>query len=221
MAEKPPEKTPAEIKAEQDLMMARAAIKIALMCFSKKKQEEAPLELQNFWNSLDVKAWQEHLALFSKELKKYHQPQVKEIILDLDNYLKDCRKLVPNFDRDRDEIMLMVAIGQIKVDEFLGILGPVSSNRERLDRKIEKQIRYLDWQDDQDLRNLDELTSRLDNPRIKKAEIESIDKEISNIESKIRGRKAKRDELAIKLVEWKTRGTIDIAGGDKDFKLEA
>ena len=95
------------------------------------------------------------------------------------------------------------------------------SNREKLDRKIHKQIKELDWQDDQALRDLDALTKRLDEPRIKKDDIEKIEKDIKSIEQNIQARKKKRDELAIKLVEWKARGNIDIPGDDGKFRLDA
>ena len=115
----------------------------------------------------------------------------------------------------------MVAIGQIDVEEFIQIMSLAPENREKLDRKIEKQIKKLDWEDDQDLSRLDELTVELENPRIKKSDVEKIDKEIDQIEKKIQARKSKRDALALRLVEWKARGNIDIAGEDGSFRLEA
>jgi len=159
--------------------------------------------------------------LFTQELKKYKQAKVKEIIFDVNNYIKDCKRLVPKFNRSKEEVLLMVAIGQIDVGEFFGIVGNLPNNREKLDRKIHKQIKMLDWQDAQDLDHLDELTEKLDNPRIKKKEIDQIDSEIQRIEDQIQARKSKRDELAIKLVEWKARGNIDIAASDGSFRLDA
>jgi hypothetical protein len=216
-----PKKTKAELKAEHDLLMARAAIKHAIQCFAKGANQVAPDELKNFWLSLDPSSWQEHLKLFTTELKKYKNVAVKKILFDIDHYVKDCRKLMPDFRRTKEEILLLVAIGQIKPSEFVENLEVLPSNREKLDRKIHKQIKELDWQDDQSLRDLDKLTKKLDSDRIKKDEIESIEKEIKAIEVSIQERKKKRDDLAIKLVEWKSRGTIDIPTGDGVFRLEA
>jgi hypothetical protein len=216
-----PKKTKAELKAEQDLLMVRVAIKHAIQCFAKGTNQVATDELKNFWFSLDPSGWQEHLKLFTAELKKYKNVAVKKILFDIDNYVKDCRKLMPDFRRTKEEILLLVAIGQIKPSEFVENLEVLPSNREKLDRKIHKQIKELDWQDDQSLRDLDKLTKKLDSDRIKKDEIESIEKEIKAIEVGIQDRKKKRDELAIKLVEWKSRGTIDIPTGDGNFRLDA
>lgn len=214
-------KTPAELKAEMELLMAKAAIKTAIISFDKGTNQKPVPELQEFWRSLDPSGWKDHLALFKKELKTYKNVTVKKILFDLDHYVKDCRKLVPGFARTKEEILLMVAIGQIKVADFNENLSNLPNNREKLDRKIHKQIKELDWQDDLSLIRLDELTKKLDQPRIKKSEIEDIEAEIAQIENDITSRKAKRDDLAIKLVEWKARGNIDIAGDDGKFRLDA
>ena len=216
------EKTRAQIKAERDLMMAQAAIKLALQSFHKKNNEIPPPELQAYWDSLSSQEWAEHLQLFTVEVRKLKQTKVKELLFDLKNYVDDCIRLTPKFNRTKEEILLMIAIGQINVKEFIDALASLPSNREKLDRRIEKEIKTLDWQDKQDLNHLDELTDQLDEPRIKKTEIENIEKQIENIEKRIQERKTKRGELAIKLVEWKARGTIDIAGeGKKQFRLDA
>lgn len=220
-AEDKPKKTKAELKAENDLMMARAAIKHGLQCFSKGVNLPPPEELRDFWFALDPNSWKDHLILLTKELRKYKQVGVKKLLFDLDHYVKDCRKLMPDFKRTKEEIILMVAIGQLKPSEFVEHLSALPSNREKLDRSIHKQIKELDWQDDQALRDLDALTKRLDSDRIKKDEIEKIEKEIKTIESNIQARKSKRDDLAIKLVEWKSRGNIDIPSGDGKFRLDA
>ena len=221
MAEKPQEKSAEEIKAENDLMMAKAAIKTALLSFNSKEAPQIPPELSQYWNSLTTHEWREHLLLFARELKKYKQPKVKTILFDIENYVKDCKKLVPSFKRTKEEILLMMAIGQIKSSDFIETLSQLPSNREKLDRKIQKQIKVLDWEDSQDLDKLDDLTKQLNNPKIKKSEIEKIEKQITGIEQNIEKRKSIRDGLAIKLVEWKTRGTIDIAGMDGQFRLDA
>jgi hypothetical protein len=221
VAEKPQEKSAEEIKAENDLMMAKAAIKTALLSFNSKEAPQIPPELSQYWNSLTTHEWREHLLLFARELKKYKQPKVKTILFDIENYVKDCKKLVPSFKRTKEEILLMMAIGQIKSSDFIETLSQLPSNREKLDRKIQKQIKVLDWEDSQDLDKLDDLTKQLNNPKIKKSEIEKIEKQITGIEQNIEKRKSIRDGLAIKLVEWKTRGTIDIAGMDGQFRLDA
>jgi hypothetical protein len=223
MTDKDPseKKTPEELRAELELLMAKAAIKTAIVSFDKGVNQVAVPELKEFWKSLDTEGWKKHLELFKKELKTYKHVIVKKILFDLDHYIKDCRKLVPGFARKREEVLLMVAIGQIKVADFNENLSNLPNNREKLDRKIHKQIKELDWQDDLSLIRLDELTTKLDQPRIKKSEIEDIEAEIAKIENDITGRKAKRDELAIKLVEWKARGNIDIAGDDGKFRLDA
>jgi hypothetical protein len=220
-AEDKPKKSKAELKVEHDLMMARVAIKHAIQCFAKGANQVAPEELKVFWLALDSQGWQEHLKLFTSVLKKYKNVAVKKILFDIDHYVKDCRKLMSDFRRTKEEILLLVAIGQIQPSEFVENLEVLPSNREKLDRKIHKQIKELDWQDDQSLKELDQLTKRLDSDRIKKDEIESIEKEIKSIEIGILDRKTKRDELAIKLVEWKSRGTIDIPTGDGKFRLDA
>ena len=223
MNEKDPKekKTAAEIQAEFELLMAKAAIKTAITGFDKGENQKAVPELQEFWQGLGAEGWKNHLELFQKELKRYKNVTVKKILFDLDHYVKDCRKLVPGFSRSKEEILLMVAIGQIKVSDFNENLSNLPNNREKLDRKIHKQIKELDWQDDLSLLRLDELTQKLDQPRIKKSEIEDIEAEIAKIEGEITARKSKRDELAIKLVEWKARGNIDIAGDDGKFRLDA
>ena len=219
--EEKPKKTKAELKADNDLMMARVAIKHALVCFSKGVNLPPPEELKQFWFALEPDSWKEHLKLLTKELKTYKQVGVKKLLFDLDHYIKDCRKLMPDFKRTKEEILLMTAIGQLKPSEFVEHLTALPSNREKLDRSIHKQIKELDWEDDQALRDLDSLTKRLDSDRIKKDEIEKIEKEIKAIETSIQGRKSKRDDLAIKLVEWKSRGNIDIPTGDGKFRLDA
>lgn len=223
MAGKDPseKKTPAELRAELELLMAKAAIKTAIVSFDKGENQKPVPELQDFWRSLDTAGWKNHLELFTKELKTYRNVTVKKILFDLDHYVKDCRKLVPGFARRKEEILLMVAIGQVKVADFNENLSNLPNNREKLDRKIHKQIKELDWQDDLSLIRLDELTTKLDQPRIKKSEIEDIEAEIEKIERDIASRKEKRDELAIKLVEWKARGNIDIASDDGKFRLDA
>ncbi len=216
-----PKKSARELKAENDLMMAKAAIKVAVLSFGKTKRAEIPEELQEFWNALSVNEWQEHLKLFSTELKKIRKVAVKKILFDLDNYVKDCKKLMPDFRRTKEELLLMVAIGQVDPREFVDTLSVLPNNKEKLDRQIHRQIKELDWEDDLALMKLDELTKELDKERIKKSDIERIEKEIQLVESEIQSRKGKRDELAIKLVEWKARGNMDIAGGDGKFRLDA
>lgn len=218
---KEPEKSAAQLKAEQDLLMAKAAIKVAVLSFGKSKREDIPTELQNYWNSLSTQAWQDHLKLVTKELKRSKNVMVKKTLFDLDNYIKDCKKLVPNFKRSAEEILLMIAIGQINVSEFVDTLSGLPNNKEKLDRQIHKQIKELDWQDDLALIKLDELTAKLDQERIKKDDIEKIERSIQAIELEIQQRKKKREELAIKLVEWKARGNIDIASSDGSFRLDA
>lgn len=214
-------KSKKELEAEKLHYMAKLAIRHAVLVFAKGEYQEPPLELKNFWDGLSQQAWSDHLKLFASELKGYKQVSVKKILFDLEHYVKDCRKLVPDFKRTKEEVLLMVALGQIDVKEFIKNLSALPSNREKLDRKIHKQIKELDWQDDQALVKLDELTKKLDEPRIKKTDVEKIDAEIKLIESQINERKLKREELAIKLVEWKARGNIDIAGEDGQFRLEA
>lgn len=218
---KEPEKSAAQLKAEQDLLMAKAAIKVAILSFTKSKREEIPPELQNYWNTLNTEGWQAHLKLVTKELKRSKNVTVKKTLFDLDHYIKDCKKLVPNFKRSAEEILLMIAIGQINVSDFVDTLSGLPNNKEKLDRQIHKQIKELDWQDDLALIKLDELTAKLDQERIKKDDIEKIEREIQAIEVEIQQRKRKREELAIKLVEWKARGNIDIASPDGNFRLDA
>jgi hypothetical protein len=221
MSREEAKKTKKEIEAEKLHYMAKLAIRHAFLIFAKGEYQEPPPELKNFWDTLSQEDWLNHLKLFSRELKVYKQVAVKKILFDLDHYVKDCRKLVPDFKRTKEEVMLMVALGQIDIKEFVKNLSALPSNREKLDRKIHKQIKELDWQDDQALVRLDELTKKLDEPRIKKTEVEKIDAEIKLIENQISERKSKREMLAIKLVEWKARGNIDIAGEDGQFRLEA
>lgn len=223
MTEKNPKekKTAAELQAELELLMAKAAIKTAISSFDKGDNQKPAEELQEFWRSLSSDGWKDHLELITKELKKYKHVTVKKILFDLEHYVKDCRKLVADFSRTKEEILLMVAIGQIPVKDFNERLSNLPNNREKLDRKIHKQIKELDWQDDLSLMRLDELTKKLDQPKIKKSQIEDIESEIAKIESDITQRKSKRDELAIKLVEWKARGNIDIASDDGKFRLDA
>ncbi len=216
-----PKKTAKELKAEHELLMAKAAIKVAVMSFGKAQRVDIPEELQEFWNGLSVRDWQAHLKLFSVELRKIKKVAVKKILFDIDNYIKDCKKLMPDFKRSKDELLLMIAIGQIDPKELVDTLSGLPNNKEKLDRQIHKQIKELDWQDDLALSQLDELTRELDTERIKKADIERIEKEIQAIENEIQARKSKRDELAIKLVEWKARGNMDIASGDGKFRLDA
>jgi hypothetical protein len=52
--------------------------------------------------------------------------------------------------------------------------------------------------------------------------MQRIDNKIDRIEKEIRSRKTRRNELALRLVEWKARGNIDIAGNTKQsFRLDA
>ncbi len=220
MPDKLPTKTAAELREEYNRLMARLAIKVGIMSFINQKREPVTQELQDYWNSLDAQLWAQHLNYLKQELKTYTQKRVKELLLDLDNYITDCKRLVPAFNRSREEIILMVAIGQIDIVEFVGAFSQLPSNREKLDRKLHKQLKMLDYEDDQALKRLDELTLMLDKPRIKKYEVEEIEAEIAGIDRNIQARKAHREQLAIKLVEWKARGTIDIAADGK-FRLDA
>jgi hypothetical protein len=215
------EKSKMELEAERLRYMAKLAIRHAINVFARGEYQEPPVELKEFWKSLKQSDWQNHLKLFASELKTYKQVAVRKILFDLDHYIKDCRKLVPDFKRSKEEVLLMIAIGQINVKDFISNLSALPSNREKLDRKIHKQIKELDWQDEQALVRLEELTQQLDDQKIKKTQIEQIDAEIKRIESQINERKLKREELAIKLVEWKARGNIDIAGEDGQFRLDA
>ncbi len=221
MADKVPQKTAAEIREETDRLMARVACKVGIMSFIHKKRDAVPEELQGYWDSLGKDAWVKHLEYFRQELKTFKQARVKELFLDLDNYIADCKRLVPGFNRSREELLLMVALGQVDVAEFVGAFSQLPSNREKLDRKLHKQLKMLDYEDDQALKRLDELTLMLDKPRIKKKEVEEIENEISAIDTQIQSRKAIRESIALKLVEWKTRGNIDIAGEDGKFRLDA
>lgn len=216
-----PKKTNAQLKAERELMMAKAAIKVALQSYNYRYQQSPPPELQEYWDSLNQAAWGEHLRLFAKELKKIKKVGVKKILFDLEHYIKDCKKMVPKFKRRKEEILLMMALGQIDIKEFVDALEALPNNKEKLDRQIHKQIRELDWQDDMALADLDDLTRELDQDRIKKDDIDRIEREIQRLENEIAARKSKRDELAIKLVEWRARGNMDIASADGKFRLEA
>lgn len=220
MADKLPSKTAAELRAEHDKNMSRLAIKVGVLSFINKKQEAVPEELQAYWDSLDAAAWAQHLRYLKQELKTYKQKKVKELLLDLNNYITDCKRLVKGFNRSPEELILMVAIGQIDVKEFIGTFSQLPSNRVKLDRKLNKELKMLDYADDQDLKRLDELTVLLEKPRIKQKEVDAIENEITLIEQSIHARKAQRESIAIKLVEWKARGTIDIADGKK-FRLDA
>ncbi len=211
----------AELKAQEDLLMAKAAIKLAITSFSKGKRDDLPDELELYWSKLDKNGWQNHLKIFTQEIKKSRIVVIKKILFDLENYIKDCRKLVPDFKRSREELLLMIAIGQIDPKSFTERLDPLPSNKEKLDRKIHKQIKELDWLDDIALIRLDELTKDLDKERIKKDEMARIEEEIKKIENEISERKSKREELAIKLVEWRARGNMDIASADGKFRLDA
>lgn len=214
-------KSKEELKKERDIHMAQLAIKQALTCFMKQSNEEAPASLKQYWDSLDTAAWQLHLQYFTKELKKIKKLSVKEKLLDLETYIQDCKKLVPSFKRSKEEVLLMGALGQLDVSEFVSTFAALPSNREKLDRKVQKQLKLLDFQDIQDLDRLDELTEALDKPKIKKNEIDAIEKEITEIDQRVGKRKLIREDLALRLVEWKSRGTIDIAAEDGGFRLDA
>lgn len=214
------EKSKAELKAEEDLLMAKSAIKHAIKIFTKRQNELAPKELLEYWKTLDSKAWHAHLKIFTKEIKKYKQILVKKILFDIEHYIKDCKKLIPTFSRGKEEILLMVAIGQIDIEKFFKHIENLPNNREKLDRQIHKQLKELDWEDDLALTKLNELSSSLDKPRIKKDLMSKIETEIKTIEAQIAERKQKRETLALKLVEWKARGNIDIASEGK-FRLDA
>lgn len=203
-------------------MMANAAIKVALESFNIGKQVDAPPELQEYWNELNERQWQDHLELFTKELRKHKDLKIKEILYDLGNYIKDCKKLESSFSKTKEEILLLTAIGQINAEEFVQTFNHLPTNKEKLDRKLEKQLKLLEWEDEKDLDKLDELTQKLANPKIKKSDIEGVDKAIDTIEKNITRRRSLREELALKLVEWKARGNIDIADSEKGkFRLDA
>ncbi len=216
-----PSKTAAELYQERERIMARAAIKLAATAFINQKRDKVPEGLQEYWDSLDAEEWMQHLLLFKKELKTYKQKQIKELLLDLDNYIVDCKRLVSGFNRSREELLMMVAMGQLDIKEFTSTFSQLPNNREKLDRKLHKQLQLLDYEDDQALLKLDELTAKLDSPLLKKKEMEEIELAISGIDEAIKKRKILRDQIAIKLVEWKTRGTIDIASEDGKFRLDA
>jgi trans-aconitate methyltransferase len=115
---------------------------------------------------------------------------------------------------------LLVAIGRIQVSDFIQHIDNIASNREKLDRDIQRKIKTLNWQDLSDLDKLDDLTKQLDKPNLKKAEIQKIDEQIDLIEAAIKQRREERSQLALKLVEWKARGNIDIINANGS-KLEA
>ncbi len=214
--------TAAEKQKQKEIMMAKAAIKAAINSFKYSKPPEIPSELQNYWNSLKAKDWVRHLQLFERYLRSYRQIPIRQMLFDLECYIEDCRRVVPDFSRTRAEILLLLAIGEISIEEFIGNLKNVINNRERLDRDIQRQIKTLNWEDQADLDTLDELTQELNNPRLKKVEMQRIDNKIDRIEKEIRSRKTRRNELALRLVEWKARGNIDIAGNTKQsFRLDA
>jgi trans-aconitate methyltransferase len=113
-----------------------------------------------------------------------------------------------------------VALGKIQVADFIQHIDNIASNREKLDRDIQRKIKTLNWQDLSDLDKLDDLTKQLDKPNLKKAEIQKIDEQIDLIEAAIKQRREERSQLALKLVEWKARGNIDIINANGS-KLEA
>ena len=220
MVEKKKQLSPEQAKALKEKTMAKAAIKTALLSFNRKKNEAPPPQLEEYWNQLSKEGWLRHLELFEENLKSYNQVKVKQLLFDLENYIKDCKKVIPRFSRKQSEILLTVALNKLKVEDFVKYLERVPNNREKLDRDIQRQIRTLNWQDLEDLRGLDELTKMLDQPNIKKSDVKKIDDKIDSIEKSIKKRKDERSKLALKLVEWKARGNIDIrtsSGG----KLEA
>lgn len=220
MSEEKKALSPEQAKVLKDKTMAKAAIKTALLSFNRKKNESPPPQLEEYWNTLSKDGWIKHLELFEENLKSYNQIKVKQLLFDLENYLKDCKKVIPRFSRKQSEILLTVALNKIKVEDFVKYLEHVPNNREKLDRDIQKQIRTLNWQDLEDLKGLDELTKMLDQPNIKKSDVKKIDDKIDIIEKSIKKRKDERSKLALKLVEWKARGNIDIITSDGE-KLEA
>ena len=207
---------------QYEIMMAKAALKAAINAFRKQANPEIPSELQQFWDKLDRNGWQRHLDLFDRYLRTYKQVQVKQMLFDLDCHIEDCKKVISDFNRTRSEILLLLALGKISISEFLKNLNEVTNNRENLDRDIQRKIKTLNWQDKLDLETLDELTKALDNPKLKKVEMQRIDNKINQIELSIKRRKDQRNELALRLVEWKARGNIDISGSsNQGFRLDA
>ena len=214
------ELSPAQKKALKDQTMAKAAIKTAILSFNAKKNENPPEPLVNYWNLLSKDDWNHHLELFEKYLKNYNQVKIKQLLFDLEHYLKDCKKVIPRFSKNQSEILLLVALGKIQVADFIQHIDNIASNREKLDRDIQRKIKTLNWQDLSDLDKLDDLTKQLDKPNLKKAEIQKIDEQIDLIEAAIKQRREERSQLALKLVEWKARGNIDIINANCS-KLEA
>jgi glutamate synthase domain-containing protein 3 len=214
------ELSPAQKKALKDQTMAKAAIKTAILSFNAKKNENPPEPLVSYWNLLSRDDWTHHLELFEKYLKNYNQVKIKQLLFDLEHYLKDCKKVIPRFSKNQSEILLLVAIGKIQVRDFIQHIDNIASNREKLDRDIQRKIKTLNWQDLSDLDKLDDLTKQLDKPNLKKAEIQKIDEQIDLIEAAIKQRREERSQLALKLVEWKARGNIDIINANGS-KLEA
>lgn len=214
------ELTAAQKKALKDQTMAKAAIKTAILSFNGKKNENPPEQLIDYWNTLSKDGWNHHLELFERYLKQYNQVKVKQLLFDLENYLKDCKKVIPRFSKRQSEILLLVALGKIKITDFVEHVERIANNREKLDRDIQRKIKTLNWQDMEDLNKLDDLTRHLDKPNLKKHEIAKIDEQIDAIEAAIKKRKEERSELALKLVEWKARGNIDIINANGS-KLEA
>lgn len=209
--------SPAQQKALKDQMMAKAAIKTAILSFNSKQNETPPELLVKYWDLLSQDDWNHHIELFEKYLKNYNQIKIKQLLFDLEYYLKDCKKVIPRFSKRQSEILLLVALGKISVSDFLKHIDNIASNREKLDRDIQRKIKTLNWQDMDDLNKLDELTRELDKPNLKKSDIAKVDEQIDIIEAAIKQRKEERSQLALKLVEWKARGNIDIinAGGSR------
>ena len=195
------ELSPAQKKALKDQTMAKAAIKTAILSFNAKKNENPPEPLVSYWNLLSRDDWNHHLELFEKYLKNYNQVKIKQLLFDLEYYLKDCKKVIPRFSKNQSEILLLVAIGKIQVSDFIQHIDNIASNREKLDRDIQRKIKTLNWQDLSDLDKLDDLTKHLDKPNLKKAEIQKIDEQIDLIEAEIKQRREERSQLALKLVE--------------------
>ncbi|MCH2226490.1 MAG: hypothetical protein MK033_01835 [Candidatus Caenarcaniphilales bacterium] len=218
--DKKKELSPEQLEAQKNTLMAKAAIKTALLSFNRKQNQVPAPQLEEYWNTLSRDGWAKHLELFEANLKSYNKIKVKQLLFDLENYLKDCKKVIPRFSHKQSEILLLVALGKIQVIDFIKYMEQVPNNREKLDRDIQRQIRTLNWQDLEDLKFLDELTAQLDAPNLKKSDVKKIDDQIDGIEKSIKKRKDERNKLALKLVEWKARGNIDIRTSDGG-KLEA
>ena len=193
------ELSPAQKKALKDQTMAKAAIKTAILSFNAKKNENPPELLVSYWNLLNKDDWNHHLELFEKYLKNYNQVKIKQLLFDLEYYLKDCKKVIPRFSKNQSEILLLVAIGKIQVSDFIQHIDNIASNREKLDRDIQRKIKTLNWQDLSDLDKLDDLTKQLDKPNLKKIEVQKIDEQIDLIEAAIKQRREERSQLALKL----------------------